>query len=159
MILYIDDEPRYIESFVQELEYEFGEDSIQFEEKIDKAIEFFKRNSKQIKIIILDNMMPTGKTFKDKPTNEGLFTGLFFYELIRESAPNLPIIIFTNTSKEYIRADVNDDVDKIFNQIELDEDRKKALFLQKENIFPHELVEKINELMNYEGNVEILINC
>ncbi len=148
MFLYIDDEPRYIESFVQELEYEFGKDNIIFEPNTDKALDFFINNSKEIEVIILDNMMPTGMAFRDKPTKEGILTGLFFYERIRENRPDLPIIIFTNTSKEYICADLDDSTDKIFHQIELDEDMQKALFLQKENYFPYELVEKIKELLS-----------
>lgn len=146
MILYIDDEPRYIESFVQELGYEFGEDNIIFEPNTDKALDFFINNSQEIKVIILDNMMPTGKAFKDKPTKEGILTGIFFYERIRISQPDLPIIIFTNTSKEYICSDLDDETYRIFRQIEIDENIKKALFLQKENYFPFELVEKIKEL-------------
>ncbi len=149
MILYIDDEPRYVASFIEELEYEFGEDNIKLTSNTDKAISCFKQNSKKIKIVILDIMMPSGRAFKDEPTKEGLLTGFFLYQYIRTSHHNLPIIIFTNISEDYIFINVDDNLDiaKIINQIKLDIDKNKALFLLKENVFPCELVEEVNKML------------
>lgn len=149
MILYVDDEPRYITSFIEELQFEFYQEQIKFEQNTDKAVDFFYHHSQEIKIVILDIMMPSGKAFKNKPTKEGLYTGLFFYERIRESHTDLPIIIFTNIPEEYIYNDFDNNIDmaKIFNKIKLDIDRKKALFLQKQNFFPYELVKEVNTLI------------
>ena len=149
MILYIDDEPRYISSFVEELKFEFGKENVKLINTTDKAIDFLEQHNKKIDIVILDIMMPSGKAFKDKPTKEGLLTGLFLYQYIRASYHDLPVIIFTNIPGDYIFTNFDDNLDvaKIINQIKLDIDNSKALFLQKENIFPYELVEEVNNML------------
>lgn len=154
MILYIDDEPRYVESFVDELNLEFENKKIESINNTDKAVVFFEQYAQEIEIVILDIMMPSGKVFKDKPTQEGLLTGLFFYEYIREKYIDLPIIIFTNTSEEYIVKSFDDNLDirKILDQFQEDMIAKKVLYLQKQNIFPYQLVEKVNEMLINDSN-------
>jgi CheY-like chemotaxis protein len=149
MILFVDDEPRYISSFVEELELEFGKDKINCSKDVDEALDFFNHNSNEIKIIILDEMMPPGKTFKNGLTQTGLRTGLFFYKHIRQNFPDLPIIIFTNIPDDYTFSDSANhfEIGEISKKFKEDIDNRKALYLQKEDLFPYELAAIVRKIL------------
>jgi DNA-binding NarL/FixJ family response regulator len=128
MILFIDDETRRMDSFREELQYHF---QVDFIDQVDRAYEFFQAHLSEIDLLILDIMMVPGKLFSQKEEEWGLTTGLHFYRLLREKAPNLPIIIFTNkekTEKEF-RGEPN------------------CLFLRKRDYVPFELVDVVKEFL------------
>src|SRR4051812_33252938 len=97
MILVIDDEERYMEPYIVELRFSGYE--VIWETETDAALTFFEENYEQIKLLILDIMMPPGESFDHEKTQKGLRTGVFFYERIRQKRPDLPIIILTNVSE------------------------------------------------------------
>jgi CheY-like chemotaxis protein len=129
MILFVDDEKRRMNSYI--LELELSAYIVKFEKNIDCAIEFFENNREDINLVILDMMMPTGTTFNNKQTGNGMRTGLCFYKLIRQYKPNLPIIIFTNVSGNDLSNDVNNN----------------SLVFQKDVLFPFELVRQVKKIL------------
>ena len=148
MILFVDDEIRDMESFVQELKFEFGKEAVKFIQNVDEALEYLEENKSKIQLLLLDNMMPSGKIFKDKPTKQGLRTGIFFYKYIRQQYPDLPVIIFTNVPESNAFTDFSDESEeKIRNLLTKDKDKKKALYLHKADFFPYELVEEVKNLL------------
>lgn len=130
MILFIDDETRRMDSYVQELI--LSKFDVTFKQDVDEALAFFEEYYKQINLIILDIMMPPGETFKD--VDVGLRTGVYFYEKIRPVAPNLPVIIFTNVP-----------VEKLGNRF-LSE--KNCWVLRKKDCLPFEMVQQIKQILS-----------
>lgn len=127
MILFVDDEKRFMDSYQLELEAEGYE--VTFKNDVDAAVAFFDAHADSIRLLILDIMMPAGQSFQDESTNDGLRTGERFYERIRRLAPVLPVIIFTNVSDEQ--------VEKKFKA------EPHCQFLRKEDYLPHELADVV----------------
>lgn len=65
----------------------------------DEALEFTKKEKSRIKAIILDIMMPHGKTYNSKETNGGLKTGTLLYDSLKTLCPSTPIIVLTIVNK------------------------------------------------------------
>lgn len=131
MILFIDDEPRYMDSYIRELELSKYE--VVFQHNVDEALKFFEDNLTRINLIILDIMMPPGSSFKDVDTQLGLRTGVYFYERVRQTAPELSIIILTNVS----------DI-QLANQFKRE---KNCWLLRKEEYLPFELTEYVETIL------------
>ncbi|MBW4478664.1 MAG: response regulator [Tolypothrix brevis GSE-NOS-MK-07-07A] len=134
MILFVDDERRRMDSYVQDLILSGHE--IEFKSDVDSALEFFVDNQTQIKLLILDIMMPTGESFDDDQTHYGLRTGIAFYQKIREQNPSLPTIIFTNVSDENLAEEISRG--------------SNVLFCQKDNFLPFELEKEVRKILNLE---------
>src|SRR5690242_19172073 len=96
MILFVDDERRHISSYVTELE-ELGYIVI-CENSVDQALHFLDKNRSNLKLLILDIMMPQGKSFKRMDTEEGRRTGIYLFEQVKERAPELCVIVLTNVA-------------------------------------------------------------
>lgn len=135
MILFVDDEARQMDSYRRELE--LSQLEVRCIRRTDDAITYFKQNIEQIKVLILDIMMPPGASFEKEDTQQGLRTGLKFFELVRRHAPELPVIVFTNVSdpsvKEYFAKKSN------------------CWFLRKEDYLPFELAEEVQKVMKQIG--------
>lgn len=131
MILFVDDEKRYMNSYVEELKLSGYE--VSFQGDVDSALRFFEENLNRINLLILDIMMPPGSSFKEVDTQLGLRTGIHFYERIREKAPNLPVMILTNVSDPR--------VEERFRK------ENKCWFLRKEDYFPFELAEEVKKVL------------
>lgn len=132
MILFIDDEKRRMRSYVQELE--LSSYTVEFKSDVDSALEYFENNKKEVELIILDIMMPTGKKFfNDNQSENGLRTGICFYQEIRKRATKLPIIIFTNVYDKNLLQDIDND--------------DEALFCEKDNFIPIELVAEVKNIL------------
>jgi CheY-like chemotaxis protein len=119
MILFVDDEPRIMDSFRGFLERQLEAigKKLKFFSNVDEAMDFYNKNSSNLELVILDVMMPGGKSFDFKKSNGGLKTGFLFYQEIRKDLPKIPIFVFTNSIAEDVK-----------NEIEKD---KNAKFLQK----------------------------
>jgi DNA-binding response OmpR family regulator len=131
-ILFIDDEKRRMDSFAMELQLSGNE--VIFCDQVDTAWSYFENHSDEIKLIVLDIMMPHGDLFEEDSTDDGLRTGSLLYERIRENKPDMPVVIFTNVSDEEVadgfRLETN------------------CLYLQKKDYYPNEFVREIEKLMN-----------
>jgi CheY-like chemotaxis protein len=130
MILFVDDEPRELDSYKLELEMS-GYDLV-FEPDVDNALQFLEENQNEIKILILDLMMPVGKAFENAP-HEGMRTGMDFYDRIRKTLPSLPVIIFTNVTDEQVESKFGKETN--------------CWFLRKANFLPYELAEKVDSIL------------
>jgi len=100
-ILFVDDEPRWTATYVDELQADGYE--VHQEIDVDNALQFFKENRNQIVLLILDIMMPPGSSFTNGETQMGMRTGECFYDTIREMTPKLHVIILTNVSNEKVK--------------------------------------------------------
>jgi DNA-binding NtrC family response regulator len=134
MILFVDDEQREMDSFYLELQMQLSANKVVFINKVDEALKFFKENIDQIQLLILDIMMPPGAEYKNVDTQQGLRTGVKFFETVRAEAPDLPIIIFTNVTEPRVA----DDFMK----------QKKCQFFRKENYAPAELAEEVLKILS-----------
>ena len=136
MILFIDDEPRIMDSYRLYLELELAPHGYEvvFHSKVDEAFEFFEKHLDAIDLVILDIMMPTGKRFSSLQTDWGLRTGIAFYEEIRVQQPTIPVLIFTNYFDE--------DVEKRFRQ------DRNCRFCQKADYLLDEFVREVEDMLS-----------
>ena len=99
MILLIDDERLVMQYYVRELK------RVGFQVKQcfdpDSTFEFIEKKKPEISLIILDIMMLPGKKYQGADTENGLRTGLFILNDLRDKFPDVPIVVLTNV------ADVN----------------------------------------------------
>ena len=131
MILFVDDEEE-MDSYRMGLELSGYE--VVLQTKLDDAWEQFNLNQNQIELVILDISMPPGNLLKEHNTLAGMRTGVVLFEMIRESAPAMPIIIFTNVSDEKIKT-------RFSNEL-------SCFFLQKPEELPSTLAEKVKRLLS-----------
>jgi DNA-binding NarL/FixJ family response regulator len=132
MILMIDDEPRGISSYKEELV--LSGYRVVHERKVDDALRVLAREDAGLELVILDIMMPTGEQFRDdEAVQMGLRTGVRLYETIRAKAPALPVIILTNVSDP--------------RTVERFSQERGCLFLQKTDCLPYELAEAVGKML------------
>lgn len=135
MILFVDEERRHMNSFVEELQLAGYE--VEFQTGVDAASsawEFLQTNSTETELLILDIMMPPGEAFKEVDTGLGLRTGVRFFERVRELLPDLPVIIFTNVSDDKVKERFEREIN--------------CLFLRKEDYYPFELSVEVQKLLS-----------
>ena len=101
MILFIDDEPQYISSFVQA--FELSNFDVEVITSIDEALIFVENHSAEIDIIILDVMMPAESWIKYDECREGLRTGILFTDWLKKFDEEIPVLILTNANKSYFK--------------------------------------------------------
>jgi CheY-like chemotaxis protein len=130
MILFVDDERRRMRSYVEAIELSHYQ--VKFESDVDDALEFFEKNCDRLKLLILDVMMPTGNSFDDEQTNDGLRTGICFYQKVRKLNPDIPVIVFTNFRN---------------NELTNIESEKTSVF-HKDVILPFELANKVDLILS-----------
>jgi DNA-binding response OmpR family regulator len=132
MILFIDDELKYMDSFVRDLSMSGYQ--VNFQKDVDGAWRYFEENTNEIELLILDIMMPPGETFKDKDTDDGLRTGVHFYKRVRESVPGLPVIVLTNVSAEEVKARFQGE--------------DNCSFFQKKDYLPFQIVQEVRRILS-----------
>jgi DNA-binding response OmpR family regulator len=133
MILFVDDEKRYMSNYCDELRESLPDYEILCMYKVDDALSTLRENVDRIELLILDIMMPPGTGFSGADTMAGLRTGIHFYELTRQIKPSMNVIIFTNIS--------DPSVEHYFDEEE------KCLFLRKEDHLPFEFAERVREVL------------
>lgn len=102
MILFIDDEERLMDSHRQHLEFklENHHKKLAYFSNVDEAMEFFAAHKDELELVILDVMMPPGRSFGREESNHGLKTGYLVYKAFRQAFLNLPILLYTNSADE-----------------------------------------------------------
>lgn len=130
MILFIDDEPQFVEAYVMELQ-DISE--IVLARDADKALALFAEHQARIELVILDIMMPAGHIFQDVDTKRGRRTGVYLYHEMRVVAPRLPFIILTNLS--------DPEIERVF-----DKDNRCRL-IRKYEYLPHEVKKFAQDLL------------
>lgn len=132
MILIVDDEPRYMMSYRDELE--LSGYKVEIRKDVGVAFNFIKEHLKEIDLLITDIMMPPGILFANSDVNLELRTGLHFYELVRQISPQLPILILSNVSDP-----------QIANRIQ---NEPLCWFIRKEDCLPFELASEIEYILS-----------
>ena len=128
MILFIDDEPRFIAPYIDA--FKLSQFDVVVKDSVDEALEFIKKNKDDIDVVMLDIMMPPGRILKGSDTKEGLRTGLRFIELMKEIDEQIPIVCLTNADS------------KKFRKI----DHSNYLIFEKKEIDPWELLDKMYDI-------------
>ena len=97
MILFVDDEPFFVDAYYESLKEE-GFDVL-LEKRLKTAMKVFRERRDDITLVITDIMMPPGGAFEtaDKPDLD-LTTGFAFYDWIRKESPTIPVIVLTNNT-------------------------------------------------------------
>ncbi|MDJ0657921.1 MAG: response regulator [Crocosphaera sp.] len=134
MILIVDDEPRRMEVYIEELK--LSNYQVELAEDINEALDYFDKRQGEIELLILDIMMRSGKLSGEHGINGGLRTGIIFYKKIRDNNKSLPIIILSNFDKI--------DDQEVEQEIQNNPQKK---FFQKINILPYELVDEVKEML------------
>jgi DNA-binding response OmpR family regulator len=131
MILFVDDEERYIEPYLAEFRM-CGYDPFHITD-VDAARRFIEENIEQIEVLIADIMMQPGENFSYEETKKGLRTGIVFYREVRDKTLSLPIIILTNvTDREVSKMLVKDENCSLHRKI---------------SMLPFELVEEVQKIL------------
>lgn len=98
MILFVDDEERRTESYVDELR-SAGLD-VQYISDADEAWAYIEEAYAGLDLIIIDIMMPAGPRFAGLDTENGLQTGIRLYEKVRRLSATLPVAFLTNVAED-----------------------------------------------------------
>ena len=131
MILLIDDEPRYVEAYRDELAQ--AGYRVHLIADVDTAFAFLGDQGAEVELVILDIMMPPGCVFRNADTEKGWRTGVHLYRQVRSTAPDLPFIILTNVSDR--------EVEKSF------EKERNCVFLHKYEYLPFEVTEIVQKMI------------
>lgn len=132
MILFVDDERRYVDGYVEELR--LSGFTVEYRKTVDAAHKFLVENLPQIDLLVLDIMMPPGELLQEAQTNHGLRTGVRFFEQVRQLAPVLPVIILTNVTDEQVKEQLQQE--------------PFCWFIRKEDCFPFELAEEVQRILS-----------
>jgi CheY-like chemotaxis protein len=100
MILFLDDEQRKMDSHRLELEKAGYE--VEYLNDVDRALLFFEKNSAAIDLVILDIMMPWGKSFTKEETDYGMRTGILVFDRIRALVPDVKVLVLTNVTDDTV---------------------------------------------------------
>lgn len=70
---------------------------------VDDALDIARSPHQPVHILVLDVMMPPGQAFQHENTFEGMTTGFFLAEAMKNIFPTQPIVLLTNlTSPELL---------------------------------------------------------
>src|SRR5262249_24741430 len=132
MILMIDDEPRGISSYKEELE--FSGYPVVYHRKVDEALKALDEGRQEVELVILDIMMPPGQTFaNDEGAQRGLRTGVRVYDVLREWLPDCPVIILTHVTDPRV--------------VQRFRGEKRCWYLQKTDYLPFQLAEVVADVL------------
>lgn len=132
MILFIDDEEYYVRAYIDELTDARHE--VLFRNRVDDAVNWYKDHSHEVDVIIVDIMMPPGRTFGSSDRSGGLRTGFLLYEWFRQRDARVPIIVLTNV--------------EVGEQFASD---GRCWFFRKENCLPFELLAAVEHIQSLEN--------
>jgi hypothetical protein len=138
MILFVDDDTVYIQDYVDDLKDHLEEISdsciVLHEHTVDSAFKFIIENSQEIKLLVLDMMIPSGNLLKGKDNDNGRRTGRLFIENLKRKIDLtlFPIIFFTNVNIQNLPSETG--------EISFQK-------LQKEDFTPYEFSLKVVEIL------------
>ena len=127
-ILFIDDEPRFMRSLVDE--FVACGHTLQIVRDIQSASELIQNTDLIFDVVIVDMVMPSC----DEESGDGRRTGLVLYREIRRVRPNQKIVILTNISDPSLKTEML-----------ACEDASKFRFFRKVDLFPFEFVEEVQK--------------
>ncbi len=98
MILFIDDEPRWISTYIEELS--LAGVPCRHVATVDEAIEDIAAGEPKIDLVVVDIMMPAGEFLEDVETRGGRSTGFHLIKRLRDMNPELRLVTLTNVRAE-----------------------------------------------------------
>lgn len=132
MILFVDDESRRMDPYVETCELSGLETRLI--QSVDEAWEFLQGNLAAVELLVLDVMLPTGDRYGQAETVGGIRTGVAFFHDVRTLSAALPVIILTQSN--------DPEIDNVF-------DNKPRTRLEKKHIrTPSELVDIIRDMLD-----------
>jgi len=130
LVLIIDDDFTPMELYVKALQLSNFE--VHQSLSIDQAMKYLNNYHDIVKIIVLDIMMPPGHILTAEETEEGLNTGVLFYENLKSLYPQIPIVVLTNVRRK-------DTLDAL--------NSKACNIYQKSDFTPYRFVEIVNKII------------
>jgi CheY-like chemotaxis protein len=130
MILFVDDEPGKVKSHMEALHFSGYE--VKCVRDVDAALQAL--SLERIDLVVLDIMMPYGAAFSGEATTMGTRTGVLLYEHIRQRAPNLPIIVYTNVTDSQV-------ADRFGHE-------SRCWFRRKDHCLARDLTKLVTEIMS-----------
>jgi CheY-like chemotaxis protein len=131
MILFLDDEPRYSLNYVEELKQHYA---VEYKSSVDDALEYLEAHRGDVRLLVLDVMMPPDNAFSEEETRDGIDTGKRLLERLREGSPELPVIVLTNVAEKKV-------VDWFVGQ-------PNCSFYRKRDYLPRQLKQKVDEILS-----------
>lgn len=142
MILLIDDEPRFLNGLLDYLRSGLDPNETSYDVHVelwvDPALVYLHEHRAVVELVIMDVMMPAGRAFAEKDTRLGLRTGIYLYETLRTTEPDLPVLVLTNSHDA--------DVVAYFTQ-KARADKPRCRFVHKEHYFPAQVKQIIGEML------------
>ena len=135
IILIVDDDPMPAQYYIRAID-SISDGAYLVTQKFGPAtaLEFVKQQKTEIKLIILDEMMPS-ESYPEDATEEGRRTGNVLYRDIREILPSVPVIIITHV-----------DIDSDF-RAKLPSNDRRLFMKHKLGITPSDLAEFVMKLV------------
>jgi len=127
-----DDDPILISNYRRVLELS-GYD-VEFYSFVDEVVELVSTEIRPIDLFVIDIVQPPGKSFASKPTENGMYTGLYLAHYIRQKMPKAPIILFSIASLPSLRKAAE----------QLTDNLDECILLKKGETMPTEFLEIIN---------------
>ncbi len=102
MILFADDDYRtWMSNHIDELE--FRGYVVKPAGDADEAIRLFQEHCANIDLVVLDVMLPNGKSFTPGEAELGQKTGVLLFQRFRQLKPNLAVVVLTNLRDERVK--------------------------------------------------------
>jgi CheY-like chemotaxis protein len=133
-IMFIDDEPRRMKPYVDELE-DAGHEVL-FRDDTDEALKTLRGPSEKFDVVVVDISVAAGIEYKYDDTDNGSRTGIALYDTIKSERPGQKVIVLTNVP------------DPRLAEHFAKEDGSICLFARKPDILPFQLVEMIEEFVS-----------
>jgi CheY-like chemotaxis protein len=132
MILMVDDEKRWVSGYKDALEYSGY--TCELIDNVDDFGIFIDDEDKlaAIDLVILDIMMAPRKRYSDEDTEDGMNTGNFVADDLKQRRPDIPIVVLTNKDRDIS----GERVAKLCDH-----------YLLKKEIVPKALVDIISEML------------
>lgn len=140
MILLIDDAPKHMKEYLEELE-DAGI-NFKFTHDPQNGIEIFKKYKSSIGLVVLDMIMPPPPILGNIQTSFGNRTGEFVAKRIKEIDKNVPIMILTNKS---------------LSSIDL-KGYKNIILCSKTETLPETFVEFLTQYLRHSGESKETLN-
>ncbi len=134
MILFIDDEPRRIEAYVQAVT-DKGLDTLLLS-SISEVTDFLS-SPLVPSCVILDVVFPADKALPLEMTSNGLASGMLLFASLRSHFPKSPVVVLTNSSSIAVK--------------QFFDDQDNCWFHYKTELLPRELAEVVARVVNDSG--------
>lgn len=132
-IMFIDDERRRMQLYVEELE-DSGHEVV-FEDDVDSALKSLGDPIERFDLIVLDISMARGTSFAFEDTLGGSRTGLAVYDKIRSVRPAIKVVAFTNVADRRVAERFQS------------EDRRFCRFVRKPETLPFQFAELVGKFL------------